>query len=451
MTTLDSDLCQPTSKMAVVGLLLAWTLVLTPLLQAFHLTPSSPARGPSLLSLPGLSRLNDPTQVSLPNTLPALPNSDPDAHEVSSGDGELSDENWRGASPSSQPGTPAPWMPLDFPAVTSPASEIPTDVPVGSLAPSHPAQGMPQGGDFRLPAVGPSRVPEEPEDRSRVTVELKSEQGKGGTERANTAPAGAASPTDQALDLPTSQEKAPHPHLQAVPRDVVIVTTLSPRPTVSTIPLATLPADGSHMTTEGAEPKGARTVLQTEETRILEQELLGRNQTTVKYLASFRSTQGYGGSQGREELSTPPFRPTQATGYAQHPHGTWKVGSDVASTPQTPQATRTAISLEGRGPGLPPAPAGSHHPASEEFFPSPSTSLPAGGVAGTQGPVARERPTYWGLIIDTTQRPAPQDVAGAEQTHPHSSSTKPGFSSPADPGRFGVLPHVLKDTRELNH
>ncbi|XP_053157471.1 proline-rich transmembrane protein 3 [Hemicordylus capensis] len=432
--------------MAAMGLFFAWHLLLPVLLQAFRLpTPDGPAWDPSLSSVPGLPLLNGPFQESLPSAPPAVPHSDPYAHELSSGDGEPSDENWRGASPTAHPGTPITTVTLDLPAVTSSGLGTPPGAPEGSPAP-HLIEGLPQGGDFLLPAVGPSGVEEKPQDIGQVTVELSPEQGKDelslsrpSTETTSIAVTGTASSSVrvEASGLPASQEKTTHSHLQAVPKDVAMVTTLSSRPTVSTIPLVMLTADGSPvkwMATEGTTDTKGSSSIELPASRVPQQELLGRNQTTVKYLASFRSTQAYGGPQGREDLATSPFRPTQAVGYTQSP---WKGTVPIASTSQTPPLASTAVSLDEKGHGLPALPVSSHQPTSQGFFPSPSTPSPAGGMAGTQRPV--ERITHWGLIIDTTQRVGPRDMAGTQQIHPHGSSVKPSFTNSADSGAGRVV------------
>ncbi|XP_060095338.1 proline-rich transmembrane protein 3 isoform X2 [Heteronotia binoei] len=421
----DAELhCLP-AGMAAMGLSFAWSLLLPSLLQAFTLpTPDSPAWNASLSSAPELPSLNGSSQDPLP---PSVPHADPNAHEVSSGDRVLRAENWGGANPTIYPGPPDLTLPFDFPAVKSSGSVAPTNASGRRL--------VPQGGDSPLPTVGPSSIQKESDDIGHETVEpILEKNGSSlplpGIEMASVASTGVASfpasSKELAFSLTASREETTDSHLQAVFKDVAMATTLSPRPTVSTIPLMTLPPDVPHikwMATESTDPRGNDST---------GQELLGRNQTTVKYLASYRSTQVHGGPQGRENLSTTPFIPTPATWYTQSPLGPQSGTMDIASTSQTTQLISMAVPLDREGSE------GSQHSAPEDNFLSPSTSPPPEGMTGTQGPVVHERITHWGLIIDTTQQPRTQDTAGTEQTHSHGNSTKPAFSSFTTPDPAGT-------------
>ncbi|XP_054832388.1 proline-rich transmembrane protein 3 [Eublepharis macularius] len=416
--------------MAAVGLSVAWSLLLPSLLQAFSLpTLDSPAWNSSAPELPFLNSLS---QESRP---PAVSHLDPNAHEVSSGDGEPRAENWGGASPTIPPGPPILMLPFDFPALVSSGSGATTNAPGGRL--------VPQGDDSSVPTRGPSISQKEPEDIDHISVEPSPRLGRNGSSlpllgiemTSIASPGTASSPAasrKHALDLITSREGNTHSHLRAVFKDISMATTLSPRPTVSTIPLVTLPTNIPHvkwMTTVGTDPRGDDSP---------GQELLGRNQTTVKYLASYRSTQVYDGPQGRKDLSTTPFSPTLATGYTQSPLGPGRVPVYITSTSQTPQLTSTAIPLNRKDHGLGLLLEGSYHSAPEEPFLSPS-AYSTESTAGTQEPAVRERITHWGLIVDTTQQPGTRDTARTEWTHSTVSSAKPAFSSFATPGTGEVV------------
>ncbi|XP_062978184.1 proline-rich transmembrane protein 3 [Elgaria multicarinata webbii] len=444
--------------MAVVWHFLAWSLLLPALHLAFRL-PSldSPAWDPPSSPAPELPRLNGPSRELLPSTPPAVPRSELN----SSGLQGPSDEHWKEASPNLHPGTPIPTKPFVFPAVTGSGLGSPTSAPGGSLAPHLAVQGLPLAGDFMLPTVGPSRLQTGTEDIGHVTSEPSPEQRKKelslplpGTESARMAtPVTAslpASPRAHASELPASQEEATQSHHPAGPNDTSVATTLNPRPTVSTIPLVTSSADRfpvQWLATEGTALRGESSMGQLG-SRGPEQELLARNQTTVKYLASYRSTQVYGGSQAQEELSTSPFRPTQAARNTQNPLGPWSDTVPGASTSQVPQLTFTAIPPDGKGPRLRPAAAGSHQPPLEGLFPSHSTPPPPEGLAGTPlGPVARERSTHWSLSVETTPRPGAGEVAGTERTHFHGNSATPGLVVPVDVAepqrvRGAVIPRI---------
>ncbi|XP_077180986.1 proline-rich transmembrane protein 3 [Paroedura picta] len=407
--------------MAAVGFSFAWSLLLPSLLQAFALPTLD---SPVLSSAPELPSWNGPSQESLP---PAVPHSDPSAPEVSSGDGVLRAENWGGAGPTVHPGPPDLMLPVDFPTVMNSGSVAPTNASGREM--------VLQGGDSSWPMAGLPTLPKEPDDMGRVTLEPR--VGKNGSsfrlpgiELASLASPGAPSfpPSSRelAFNLTPAREETTRSHLRAVFKDVSMATTLSPRPTVSTIPLATLPPSVPHVkwvATEGTNPMVDNST---------GQELLGRNQTTVKFLASYRSTQVYGG-QGRENLSTTPFVPAPATGHTQSPLGPQRGTVYVASTSQTPQLTSLAAPLDRKGPE------GSHHSAPDELFLDPSPSPPPEGTAGTQGPVVRERFTHWGLIVDTTQHPGTPETAGTEQIPSHDSSVKPAVPSLAPPGTGGVV------------
>ncbi|XP_044308048.1 LOW QUALITY PROTEIN: proline-rich transmembrane protein 3 [Varanus komodoensis] len=432
--------------MAAVGLFLAWSLLLPALHLAFHLpSQDSPAWDRPSAPTPELPRSNDPSQEPLLSA-PSASYSEP----ISSGDGGPSDENWTGARPTLHPGTLAPTVPFVLPATTGQAG-LPTDASGQNSAP-HSSMVS----DFGLPTVGLARVQAGPENMSLVTLEPRPEQGKPplslprpATEPTRIVPITTASlpapaSTQQASDLPASQEEATWNHHQAVPKDVLMATTRSPKPTVSTIPLGTLPAERSPvqwMATEGPAVRGQSSTGQLV-IRGPEQELLGRNATTVKYLASYRSTQIYGGPQDQEGPSPSPFRPTQAAGHTQTPLGPWRGAVPVASTSQPAQVTTAASRPNGKGPRLSPSPGSSHQPPSEELLPSHSSLSPTGGRT-----VARERSTRWSLAVEATQQPAPRDVAGAGRTPVQGNAATPGFGvaiDVAEPQRVrgAVVPRI---------
>lgn len=229
------------------------------------------------------------------------------------------------------------------------------------------------------------------------------------------------SPRQQASELLVSQEGSlPNLH-QAGFKHGLPATTLSPRPTVSTIPLATFPVNRSLVKwemVEDAEPKAgaSRGWL---ENRVPEQELLGRNLTTVKYLASYKNRQVYSGFLGQEELSTSPLRPVvQAAGDAQN-----LPGQDGDVQPVTsPSQEGIVTPLIGKGHRQ--SPASVHPPVSDDHFPVPFTPSLSGVTA--QEPNPHLRSTHWNLIIDTTQQPGLWDTAGMETTIFQGSSATPG-------------------------
>nr|XP_056702576.1 proline-rich transmembrane protein 3 [Euleptes europaea] len=418
--------------MAAVGLSFTWTLLLPSLLQAFILpTLDSPAGNSSLSSASELPSLNGPSQESLP---PAVPHWDPNARKVSSSDGEPRTENWRGAIPTVNPGGPVLTLPFGFPAAMGSSSRSPTNASGGSL--------VSQAGGSSLPTTGLSHTQKEPEDTGHITVEPSPNLGENGSSLSlpgigmpSVASLGTASfpasSGERVLDSTPSREGTTHSHLQAVFKDISMATTLSPPPTVSTIPLVTLPPDSSHIKWMGTVPRG--------DDDSTGQELVGRNQTTVKYLASYRSSQAYGDPQGREGLSTSPFNATLATGYTQSPSGPQRGTVHLSSTSQAPQLTSMAVPLDRKGQGLVVLPEGSHRSDSEDLLLSPSTPSPSKGTTGTQGPVVQERITHWGLIVDTTQQAGTRHTAGTERTPSQGSSAKPAFSSSAAPGTEEVV------------
>lgn len=421
--------------MAAIGLLLAWSLLQPAPLQAFHLPNRlSPAWDPSLSSSPELPPKSHKNISSIPLV---LPHSEPHADQFSSGDGELSDENWRGAKPMSHPGTPVAMKSLDFPTVTRSALGTPSVAPKGSLAPYLIVQGLPGGTDTTPPTVSLSNIQSEPEDTGHITEGLSPEQGKSGrvlsvsdVATTSTVIHRFTSSRIRASGLPASQ-KGPT-HLPAV-FNVAIATTLRSRPTVSTISLVTPPADGSRVKwlgTEGTEPRGNSSKRQVGRSRLPVQELLGRTPTTVKYLASYRSKEDNGDPQGREDLSTPPFRPAQKMGYTQTPFWPQKGTTPISSTSQMALLN---MPLDGGSHGFATVPVSSLH--------SLSTPSPSGDTWGNQEPGVHDRSTHWGLIIDSTQKPGTLDVAGTTQTRTHGSPLKPDSSSSTTKGTFLGCPH----------
>ncbi|XP_048346759.1 proline-rich transmembrane protein 3 [Sphaerodactylus townsendi] len=420
--------------MAAMGLSFTWSLLLPSLLRAFSLpTPDSPAWNSSLSSAPELPSLNGSSQESL---LPAVPHLDPDAHEVSSGDGVPRAEDWRSASPTVITGPPVLTWPVDFPAVTTSGPGSPTNASGGSLDF--------QGGDSPLPTTGPSHVQKEPEDVGHVTVgpgpQLEKNESSFSlpdVERATTANLGMVpfpeSSREGVLDFAPSQEGTTRSHVHVVFKDASTATTVSPRPTVSTIPLVTLPSGVSRikwMATLGTDPRGDDST---------GKELLDRNQSTVKYLASYRSTQVYGGPQDSEGLSTSPFNATLAAEYTQSPLEPQKGTVGLGAASQTPQLTTMTVPLDKKGQKAAVLPDGSHHSSLEDLFLSPSPPLPTEGTRATQGPVVHERITHWSLIVDTTQQAGTQRTTGTERTRSLGSSTNPAFSSFTTPGTGEVV------------
>uniref|UniRef100_A0A6J0TYD0 Proline-rich transmembrane protein 3 isoform X2 n=1 Tax=Pogona vitticeps TaxID=103695 RepID=A0A6J0TYD0_9SAUR len=420
---------------ASVELFFTWSLLLPALHLAFQLpTPDSLAGDPPLSSAPGLLPLNAPSQESPPSMPPAQLPSDPAPLEVSSIYEDPSNENWREDSPV---GTAVTVRPFDFPQATSSGSGIVTSE--GGFFPPLAAQGPTVANDFTLPTVGSSSVQTASEDLGPITLGLSPEQAEDrpsltllDSETASIGPSLMASfpamSTAEASDIPASQEGTGPSHQETEIQNVSLATTVGPLPTVSTIPLLTLPTDRSHVTSLAMEDptlKGDDS-LGWLGSGAPEQELLGRNQTTVKYLASYRSTQVYGSPQGQEELSTSPFKPAQTAENTQNPPGTWRDSMPVASTSQATPFPVTTLPLDGKNQRLVPLPASSQSPTSKGFFPSPSTSSPARGMTGIpEVPVARERSTYWSLGGDQTQH------SGTEGTHFH-GSVSPGVEEAVD-------------------
>ncbi|XP_072845369.2 proline-rich transmembrane protein 3 isoform X2 [Pogona vitticeps] len=407
---------------ASVELFFTWSLLLPALHLAFQLpTPDSLAGDPPLSSAPGLLPLNAPSQESPPSMPSAQLPSDPAPLEVSSIYEDPSNENWREDSPVGTAVT------FDVPQATSSGSGIVTSE--GDFSPPLAAQGPTVANDFTLPTVGSSSVQTASEDVGPITLGLSPEQAEDrpsltlpDSETASIDPSLMASfpamSTAEASDIPASQEGTGPSHQETEIQNVSLATTVGPLPTVSTIPLLTLPTDRSHVTSLAMEDptlKGDDS-LGWLGSGAPEQELLGRNQTTVKYLASYRSTQVYGSPQGQEELSTSPFKPAQTAENTQNPPGPWRDSMPVASTSQATPFPVTTLPLDGKNQRLVPFPASSQSPTSKGFFPSPSTSSPARGMTGTpEVPVARERSTYWSLSGDQTQH------SGTERTHFHGS------------------------------
>ncbi|XP_063148895.1 proline-rich transmembrane protein 3 [Candoia aspera] len=409
--------------MAAVGLFLIWSLLLPALLLALYLpAPENSTWHLSLNSAPELLLLEVSSKTPLRRALSAIPHSDSSAHEFSSGDGQVKNENRRGASPIGHPGAAVSVMRFKLPAKGAPAGSS-----GGSLAPHLTEESL------ALPTEGFSSVQGEVEDTGSITLEQSPEEGKkefslpsSGMSKINMSPSVVAplpaSPRLQASELFVSQEETLPSLHQAGFKHGFPATTLSPRPTVSTIPLATFPVNRSHVkweAAEGTKPKGG-TLRGQLRNRVPEQELLGQNPTTVKYLASYRSRQVYSGLLGQEELSTSPFRPiAQAVGDTQNLPGQDRDIRPMTSTSQEGRVTP----LIGKEQGFAHAPASSHPPVSGDHFPIPFTPSPSGVTP--QEPNPHLRSTHWNLIIDTTQQPGLWDTAGVERTVFHGSSATP--------------------------
>ncbi|KAJ7317144.1 hypothetical protein JRQ81_003306 [Phrynocephalus forsythii] len=318
-------------------------------------------------------------------------------------------------------------MPFDFPQATSSDSRRLPVTFEGNVSPPFAVQGLTVAGDFTLPTAGSSSGQTAPEDIGPITLGLGAEEGENrpsltmpDSKTASTTTSLTASlPTTsrtEASEVPASKE-ATGPG-QNETQNVSMATTVGPLPTVSTIPLLTLPTDRPRVTS-----------LATEDTRLKddgflgwpgsgvpEHELLGRNQTTVKYLASYRSTQAYGSPHGQEELATSPFKPAQAAENTQNPRGPWGNSLPVVSTSQLPWLTMASVPLGGENQRPVPLPSTSQSPASKDFFPRPSISSPGKGTTGTpELPIVHERSTHWSLSGGQTH------PLGTERTHSHGS------------------------------
>nr|XP_016847200.1 PREDICTED: proline-rich transmembrane protein 3 [Anolis carolinensis] len=409
---------------AALDLILTLGLLLPALHLAFRLpTPESPAWDLPLNSAPGVPLPNSPSPGPPLSVVPAQLPSEPSSLEASSGEEESSDESWRGDSLAFIPGTP---VPFDIPAVSSSSSEKPSGTSGVSLAPHLDAQGLPGVDNFTLSTVGTSSVQAEPGNIDFITVESSPDEEEDGPSLTSpgiearsmdiTVPASLPPlSTIQSSDTTASKEETkPSHHLD----DFSVTTTLSPVPTVSTVPLVPLSTgspDVKWLATEGTSLRSDTSKEQLE-SRILEQELNGGKQTTVKYLASYRSTQIYDGTQGQDDLSTTP-----AAGYTQNPPGPWRETVPVASTSHEPQFT---MALDGKGQSSASLPGRPQLPVPEEISPSPSAPSPTEDMTGTsQGPVVRQRSTHWSLSVDTTQPPGSWNVSEKEKTPFHRSSS----------------------------
>lgn len=415
--------CCLSSRMAALGLFLVWSLLLPASLLALYLpTPENSTWHLPLNSVPKSPLLEVPTKKPPQRALPVVPRSDSSGLEFSSGDGELKNENSQGTTPVGHPR--ATKSKRRFKLL---AKGAPTGSSGGSLAPHLAEESL------VLPTEGLLGVQGEVEDAGGIIWERSLKQRKkklprpssGVSKRNMSASVAASLPTSPRLaasELLVSQEGSlPNLH-QAGFKQGLPATTLSPRPTVSTIPLATFPVNKSLVkweVVEDAEPKAgaSRGWL---ENRVPEQEVLGRNLTTVKYLASYKSRQVYGGHLGQEELSTSPLRPVvQAAGGAQN-----LPGQDRDVPPAT-SPSREGVVTPLIGKGHRQSPASSHPPVSENHFPVPFTPT----LSGVSQPNPHPKSTHWNLIIDTTQQPGFWDTAGMETTVYQGSS--------ATPGRFG--------------
>ncbi|KAH0630323.1 hypothetical protein JD844_013253 [Phrynosoma platyrhinos] len=415
---------------AVLELFLTLGLLLPALHLAFQLpTPDSPAWDLPLNSAPGVPLPDGPTQGPLPSVPPAQLSAEPSPHEASSGEEELSDESSRIDSLAHIPGTPVAIMPFDIPTVTNSSLGKHTRASGRSLASHLDMQELPGVDNFTQSTMGPSSVQTDPKNIGSVTLEQSPEQGEDGPsltlpgiETASVAITVSASLPSSSTILPSStkasQEEIRPSHLF---KKFKTATTLGPVPTVSTIPLIPLPTDSPRVKWLPTKDTDlwVDSSLVHPGNRVLEQELMGDDQTTVKYLASYRSTQVYGGSQGQRDLSTTP-----AVRYTQNLPRRDTV--PIASTSPAPPFT---MALDEQDQSWAPHPGASHQPAPKEIFPGSSTPSPSGDMTGTsQGPAARQRSTHWSLSVDTTQQPGPWDGTERERTRfPHGSSVTSGI------------------------
>ncbi|XP_026549626.1 uncharacterized protein LOC113431532, partial [Notechis scutatus] len=396
--------------MAALGLFLVWSLLFPALLLALHLpTPENSTWHLPLNSVPKSPQLEVPSKDPPRRALPVLPRSDASAHEFSSGDGELKNENSQGASPVGHPRATKSKRKFKLLAKGAPAGSS-----GGSLAPHLTEESLilPTEGFFNVQGEveGTQGWERSPKQRKKKLPHPSSSISKRNMSTSVAAPL-PTSPRLEASELLVSQEGSlPNLH-QAGFKHGLPATTLSPRPTVSTIPLATFPVNRSLVkweVVEDAEPEvgASRGWL---ENSVPEQELLGRNLTTVKYLASYKSRQVYSGLLGQEELSTSPLRPVvQAAGDAQN-----LPGQDGAIPPVT-SPSQEGIVTPLMGKGLRQSPASSNLPISDDHFPVPFTPSLSGVTAREPNPHIRS--THWNLIIDTTQKPGLWDTAGMETT-----------------------------------
>lgn len=393
-----------------MGLFLVWSLLLPALLLALYLpTPENSTWHLPLNSVPKSPLLEVPSKKPTQRALTVIPGSDSSGQEFSSGDGELKNENRQGASPVGHPRATKSKRRFKLLAKGATAGSS-----GGSLAPHLTEEN---------PTEGLLSVQGEVEDTGGIIRERSPKQRRkklplpsSGISKRNMSTSVAAplptSPRLEASELPVSQEGSlPNLH-QAGFKHGLPATTLSPRPTVSTIPLATFPVNRSLVKWEDAESMAgaSRGWL---ETRVPEQELLGRNLTTVKYLASYKSRLG------QEELSTSPLRPVvQAAGDAQNFPGQDRDVPLVTS----PSQEGTVTPLIGKGHRQ--SSASFHLPVSDDHSPVPFTPSLSGVTP--QEPNPHLRSTHWNLIIDTTQQPGLWDTAGMETTVFQGSSASPG-------------------------
>ncbi|XP_013925948.1 PREDICTED: uncharacterized protein LOC106552248, partial [Thamnophis sirtalis] len=412
--------------MAALGLFLIWSLLLPASLLALYLpTPENSTWHLPLNSVPKSPLLEVPSKKPPQRALPVVPRSDSSGLEFSSGDGELKNENRQGATPVGHPTKSKRRFKLL-------AKGAPTRSSGGSLAPHLAEESL------VLPTEGLLSVQGEVEDAGGIIWERSPKQRKkklplpssGVSKRNMSASVAASLPTSPRLaatELPVSQEGSlPNLH-QAGFKQGLLATTLSPRPTVSTIPLATFPVNRSLVKWEVVEDAKLKTGASRGwlENRVPEQEVLGRNLTTVKYLASYKSRQVYSGHLGQEELSTSPLRPVvQAAGDAQN-----LPGQDRDVPPATsPPREGVVTPLIGKGHRQ--SPASSHLPVSEGHFPVPFTPTLSGVTS--QEPNHHPRSKHWNLIVDTTQQPGRWGTAGMETTVFQGSSATPGTGEMPD-------------------
>lgn len=408
--------------MAAVGLFLVWSLLLPALLLALYLpTPENSTWHLSLNSVPESPLLEVSSKEPPPRALPVIPHSDSSAHEFSSGDGESKNENRQSARPVGHPRAAKSKRRFKLLAKGTSAGSS-----GGSLAPHVTEESL------VLPTEGFFEVQGKAEDTGGIIWEPSPKQRKkkrplpsSGMSKRNVSTSAVSSlstsPRLQASELLVSWEGSLPSLHQTGLKHGLPATTLSPRPTVSTIPLATFPVSRSRVrweVVEDADPKAgaSRGWL---ENRVPEQELLGRNLTTVKYWASYQSRQVHSGLLGHEERSTSPLRPVlQAAGDTQNLPGQDRDIPPVTSTSQEGIVT-PLIGKEQRQ-----SPADFHSPVSEDHSPVPFT--PSLSEVTPQEPNLHQRSTHWNLIIDTTQQPGLWDTAGMETTNFHGSSATPG-------------------------
>ncbi|XP_070586789.1 proline-rich transmembrane protein 3 [Erythrolamprus reginae] len=402
--------------MAALGLFLVWSLLLPALLLALYL-PALENSTWHLKSVAKSLRLEVPSKEPPRRALPVIPRSDSSGHEFSSGDGELKNENRQDAGPTGHSRATKPKRRSKLLAKGAPTGSS------GRLAPHLNEESLVQATEGLLGVQGEvedtgGMIWEQSPKRRKKKLPLPS---SGLSKRNMSTTVVASLPTPPGLEASESllpqEGSLPSLH-QAGSKHGLPGTTL--RPTVSTIPLATFPVLKWEAVEDGEPKTGAWKGWL--ENNVPEQELLGRNLTTAKYLASYKSRQVYSGLLGQEELSTSPLRPV--VGDARNLSG--QDGDGPPGTSPSQEAIVTPLI----GKGHRQSPASVHPPVSDDHFPVPFTPSLSGVTS--QEPNPHVRSTHWNLIIDTTQQPGRWDTAGMETTIVQGSSATPGTTEMLD-------------------